>query len=171
MPISSQRRGEKKSNPIKTLVNIATIISTTITCFRLYLMDILAFNSTMIIILATVIFVALGNNAAKIILACAALIFATNAMAAAAEPENCPPIGDTPAAPSAQHERGIVPKGCVLRPPPPPIEARQGAPATGPTNPPEPQDHVTPKCGDEAGTLSGRPCKTTKSMVGPSVKF
>lgn len=74
MPISSQRRGEKKSNPIKTLLNIATIISTTITCFRLYLMDILALNSTMIIILATVIFVALGNNAAKIILACAALI-------------------------------------------------------------------------------------------------
>lgn len=70
----SPKKEVKKSSPVKTLVNIATIVSTTVICFRLYLMGILPFNYTAIIILATVIFVALGNNAAKIILACAALI-------------------------------------------------------------------------------------------------
>ncbi len=74
MLFSAQKEEVKKSSPVKTLVNIATIASATITCLRLYLMGIFSINTAMIVTLAVVIFVALGNNAAKIILACAALI-------------------------------------------------------------------------------------------------
>lgn len=74
MLFSAQKKEVKKSSPVKTLVNIATIISATVTCFRLFLMGIFSIKTAAIVILAIVIFVALGNNAAKIILACAALI-------------------------------------------------------------------------------------------------
>jgi hypothetical protein len=74
MLFSAPKKEVKKTNPVKTLVNIATIASATITCFRLFLIGIFSIKTAMIVILAVVIFVALGNNAAKIILACAALI-------------------------------------------------------------------------------------------------
>jgi hypothetical protein len=74
MLFSPQKKEVKKSSPVKTLVNLATIASATITCFRLFLMGIFSIKTVVIVILAIVIFLALGNNAAKIILACAALI-------------------------------------------------------------------------------------------------
>ncbi len=77
MLFSAQKKEVKKSSLVKTLVNMATIASATITCLRLYLMGIFSINTAMIVTLAVLIFVALGNNAAKIILACAALILFT----------------------------------------------------------------------------------------------
>lgn len=57
MLFSAPKKDEKKSNPVKTLVNIATIASATITCFRLVLMGIFSIKTAMIVILAVVIFV------------------------------------------------------------------------------------------------------------------
>ena len=74
MLFSSQKKEVKKTSLVKTLVNIATITSASISCIRLYLMGIFSINTALIVTLAVVIFVALGSNAAKIILACAALI-------------------------------------------------------------------------------------------------
>ena len=74
MLFSAPKKEVKKSSPVKTLVNIATIASATITCLRLFIMGIFSIKTAAIVALAVVIFVALGNNAAKIILACAALI-------------------------------------------------------------------------------------------------
>lgn len=74
MLFNSQKKEINKSNPAKTLVNIATIASATITCMRLLLMGIFSIKITMVVILAVVIFVTLGNNAGKVILACLALI-------------------------------------------------------------------------------------------------
>ena len=72
---SEQKRETKKSNPIKTLVNIATIVTTAITCLRLVLMGIVSIETAIIITLAVLIFLALGKSVAKIVLACIALIF------------------------------------------------------------------------------------------------
>lgn len=74
MLFSTQKKEVKKSSPLKTWVNIATIASASITCLRLHMMGIFSINTSMIVTLIIVIFVALGNNVAKIILASAALI-------------------------------------------------------------------------------------------------
>lgn len=74
MLFSAQKEEVKKSSPIKTLVNIATIASAAMTCISLFNMGIFSLNTAMIVTLAVVIFVALGNNAAKIILTCGSLI-------------------------------------------------------------------------------------------------
>jgi len=65
---------EERPGVVRTLLNIATIVSTTITCISLCSLGVFSIKTAAIIILAVVIFVALGNNAAKIILACIALI-------------------------------------------------------------------------------------------------
>jgi hypothetical protein len=67
----SQNRG--KALLMKTLVNIATIISTSITCVSLTYQKILSIQVAALIMLGVVIFVALGNNLSKIVLACVAL--------------------------------------------------------------------------------------------------
>ena len=64
----------KRSNSItKTLVNIATIVSTAVTCIRLAYHDIVSIQVSVLIMLDVVVFVALGNNVGKIVLAAAAL--------------------------------------------------------------------------------------------------
>lgn len=73
MFFSSNRR-ERKPSFLKTLVNIATITSATITCIRLSIYGIFSITTTMVVILLVVVFVAIGNNIAKIVLACIALI-------------------------------------------------------------------------------------------------
>ena len=67
-------RNRRDSSVTKTLVNIATIVSTTVTCVRLAYYGIVSVQTAGLIMLGVVIFVALGNNAAKIILAAVALI-------------------------------------------------------------------------------------------------
>ncbi len=57
----------------KTIVNIATIVSTVVTCVRLTYYDIISFQVATLIMLGVVIFVALGTNIAKVILAASAL--------------------------------------------------------------------------------------------------
>ena len=56
------------------MVNIATIVSTSVTCIRLTYYGILSVQTSALIMLGVVVFVALGNNIAKIVLAGAALI-------------------------------------------------------------------------------------------------
>lgn len=58
---------------IKTLVSIATIVSTTITCINLAYHQILSIQVAALVMLGVAIFVALGNNLSKIVLACVAL--------------------------------------------------------------------------------------------------
>ena len=70
----NNRNRERRTNPVmKTLVNFATIISTVITCISLAYHKIISFQIAALIMLGTVIFVAMGNNISKIVLACAAL--------------------------------------------------------------------------------------------------
>jgi hypothetical protein len=65
--------GRRRNSLTKTLVNIATIVSTTVVCLRLTYYKIIPFQIAALIMLGTVIFVALGNNLSKIVLSCAAL--------------------------------------------------------------------------------------------------
>lgn len=58
----------------KTLVNIATITSATVTCIRLAYYGILSIETAALIMFGVVAFVALGNNLSKIVIAAAALI-------------------------------------------------------------------------------------------------
>jgi hypothetical protein len=74
MLFHTQKKEDERPGVVRTLLNIATIISTTITCISLCSLGIFSIKTAIIVILAVVIFVALGNNAAKIILACIALI-------------------------------------------------------------------------------------------------
>lgn len=55
------------------MVNIATIVSTVVTCIRLALYGIISIEVSALIMLGVVVFVALGNNLAKIVLAAVAL--------------------------------------------------------------------------------------------------
>jgi hypothetical protein len=68
------RYNDRPRTPLmKTLVNIATIVTTTVTCIRLAYYGILSIQIAALIMLGVVVFVALGNNVAKIVLAVAAL--------------------------------------------------------------------------------------------------
>ncbi len=68
------RYNDRPRTPLmKTLVNIATIVSTSITCISLAYHKILSIQIAALIMLGVVIFVALGNNLSKIVLACVAL--------------------------------------------------------------------------------------------------
>lgn len=67
------KKGQQSSSFTKTLVNIATIVSTSVTCIRLAYYGILSIQWASLIMLGVVIFVALGNNLSKIVLAAAAL--------------------------------------------------------------------------------------------------
>lgn len=66
-------RNQRGNSFTKTLVNIATIVSTAVTCIRLAYYGILSIQTAALIMLGVVVFVALGNNVAKIVLAAAAL--------------------------------------------------------------------------------------------------
>lgn len=71
---NSDKYDDRPRRPLmKTLVNIATIVSTTITCISLAYHQILSIQVAALIMLGVVIFVALGNNLSKIVLACIAL--------------------------------------------------------------------------------------------------
>ncbi len=54
-------------------MNIATIVSTVVTCVRLTYYEIISIQVAVLIMLGVVIFVALGTNIAKVILAASAL--------------------------------------------------------------------------------------------------
>lgn len=66
-------RNQRRHSFTKTLVNIATIVSTAVTCIRLAYYEILSIQWATLIMLGVVVFVALGNNLAKVVLAAAAL--------------------------------------------------------------------------------------------------
>ena len=69
----NNNRNQRSNSFTKTLVNIATIVSTAVTCIRLAYYGILSIQWAAFIMLGVVVFVALGNNFAKIVLAVAAL--------------------------------------------------------------------------------------------------
>jgi len=66
-------RSQRGNSFTKTIVNIATIVSTAVTCIRLAYYGILSIQVAALIMLGVVVFVALGNNLAKVVLAAAAL--------------------------------------------------------------------------------------------------
>lgn len=66
-------RRQQSSSFTKTLLNIATIVSTTITCIRLAYYGILSIQWAALIMIGVVAFVAIGNSLAKILLAAVAL--------------------------------------------------------------------------------------------------
>lgn len=66
-------RSQQGNSVTKTIVNIATIVSTTVTCVRLAYYGIFSIQTAALVMLGVVIFVALGNNVAKVVLAAAAL--------------------------------------------------------------------------------------------------
>ena len=66
-------RNQRGNSFTKTIVNIATIVSTAVTCIRLAYYGILSIQVAALIMLGVVVFVALGNNIAKVVLAAAAL--------------------------------------------------------------------------------------------------
>ena len=70
---NDRKKHESQSSPMKTLVNIATIISATVTCMRLAFYGILSIQTAGLIMIGVVVFVAIGNNVSKILLAVAAL--------------------------------------------------------------------------------------------------
>ena len=74
---NDRKKHESQSSPLKTLVNIATIVSATVTCMRLAFYEILSIQTAGLIMIGVVVFVAIGNNISKIILAVAALFLFT----------------------------------------------------------------------------------------------
>jgi hypothetical protein len=66
-------RYEQGNSITKTIVNIATIVSTAVTCTRLAYFGIISIQVAVLIMLGVVVFVALGNNIAKVVLAATAL--------------------------------------------------------------------------------------------------
>ncbi len=68
-----RKKEAKKQGFIKTLVNIASIISAVITCLRLTIYGLITVETSVLIMLAVVVFVAIGNNISKIILSIIAL--------------------------------------------------------------------------------------------------
>ena len=66
-------RNQRGNSFTKTIVNIATIVSTAVICVRLAYYGIVSIQLAALIMLGVVVFVALGNNVAKVVLAAAAL--------------------------------------------------------------------------------------------------
>jgi hypothetical protein len=66
-------RTRQRNSTTKTLVDIATIASTAITCIRLAYHDIVSISVAVLVMLGVVIFVAIGTNISKIVLVAAAL--------------------------------------------------------------------------------------------------
>jgi len=66
-------KNQRNNSFTKTLVNIATIISTAITCIRLAYNQTISIQTAALIMFGVVVFVALGNNLAKIVLTAVAL--------------------------------------------------------------------------------------------------
>jgi len=66
-------RNKRGNSFTKSLVNIATIISTTVTCIRLATYGIISIQVAALIMFGVVAFVAIGNNLSKIVLAAVAL--------------------------------------------------------------------------------------------------
>jgi len=66
-------KNQRSNSFTKTLVNIATIVSTAITCIRLAYNQILSVEVAALIMFGVVVFVALGNSLAKVVLVVVAL--------------------------------------------------------------------------------------------------
>ncbi len=74
MALNKKKTKKKKKTPLtKTLVNIATIISTSVTCISLVFRKVIPIQIALVIMVGTAVFVALGNTLSKIVLACTAL--------------------------------------------------------------------------------------------------
>jgi hypothetical protein len=69
----NRNRNQRGSSITKTIVNITTIASTAMTCIRLAYHGILSIQLAALIMLGVVVFLALGNNLAKILLTVIAL--------------------------------------------------------------------------------------------------
>jgi hypothetical protein len=69
----NNNRNQSGGSFTKFIVNIATIVSTAITCIRLAYYNILSIQWAALIMLGVVIFLSIGNNLAKIVLAAVAL--------------------------------------------------------------------------------------------------
>ena len=74
---NDRKKRESQPSPMKTLVNIATIVSATVTCIRLAFYGIFSIQTAGLIMIAVVVFVAISNNVSKIILAVTALFLFT----------------------------------------------------------------------------------------------
>lgn len=74
MLFNRRRYREERRGPASTLVNIATMVTTAVTCIRIAYLGIVSVEVAIVIMLGVVILVALGNDAAKIILAASALL-------------------------------------------------------------------------------------------------
>lgn len=66
-------KNQKGNSIAKTIVNISTIVSTTVASVRLAYYGIISIQWALLIMLGVVVFVALGNNLAKVVLSAAAL--------------------------------------------------------------------------------------------------
>ena len=64
---NDRKKHEHQSSTMKTLVNIATIVSATVTCIRLAFYGIISIQTAGLIMIGVVVFVAIGNNVSKII--------------------------------------------------------------------------------------------------------
>ena len=71
--ISSSNK-KSKEPPLKALVNIATIASAVITSLRLAFWGVISAKTAFFIMIGVVVFVALGNNLSKIVLAIIAVV-------------------------------------------------------------------------------------------------
>ncbi len=69
----NRNKDQQGNSFTKTLVNIATIISMAITCIKLAYNGIVSIEIAVFIMVGVVVFVALGNNLAKVVLVVAAL--------------------------------------------------------------------------------------------------
>ena len=69
----SKPKNKEQRSPLKTAVNIATIASAVITCLRLVIYGIFSIKTAVWVMIAVVVFVAIGNNISKIVLAIAAI--------------------------------------------------------------------------------------------------
>ena len=74
---SDRKKHESKSSPMKALVNIAAIVSAVVTCMRLAFYGIISIQTAGLIMIGVVVFVAIGNNVSKIMLAMVALLLFT----------------------------------------------------------------------------------------------
>ena len=70
----SKPNKKAETSPLKTIVNIATIASTVITCLRLVIYGVFSIKTAAWVMIAVVVFVAIGNNISKVMLAGAAVI-------------------------------------------------------------------------------------------------
>ncbi len=72
--ISKSNQTKQATSPVKTIVNIATIASTVITCLRLVVYGIFSIKTAAWVMIAVVVFVAIGNSISKVVLAIAAIL-------------------------------------------------------------------------------------------------